>query len=118
LKRDEDRLHQAGYVAIKRLVPADAVVTSWESRGVGQMEGARRRARGVSSGWPDMSIWYRKTIVLIEWKTDTGRVSPNQAEMHARLAHNGFPVAVCRSLDDAIAAVQAAGIPTRGRIAA
>jgi hypothetical protein len=57
--------------------------------------------------------------VLLELKRSRGgQLSPAQKALHPRLEAAGFPVAVVRSVDEALAAVSAAGVPIRGRVAA
>jgi hypothetical protein len=83
------------------------------------VEGARRKRLSALPGWPDVGILWRGRLVLLELKRARhGTLSPAQRALHPRLAEAGFPVAVCRSVEDALGAVAAAGVPVRGRIAA
>lgn len=72
----------------------------------GQREGARRRARGVKSGVPDVLIFDPPPLVpaargaAIELKSSTGTTSAEQDVWLARLAAAGWVVAVCRGDDD------------------
>jgi hypothetical protein len=47
-----------------------------------------------------------------------GVVSEAQRVLHQRLALAGFPVAICHSVEEALDAVAAFGVPLRGRCAA
>lgn len=51
-------------------------------------------------GWPDISFAYRGIPVAMEVKTDTGKLSPEQATLHPKLAANGWRVLVVRSVAD------------------
>jgi len=90
---------------------------------------ATRLARlGLKTGWPDILIVHRG-VFGIELKTEVGRLSKTrisrfgrsgvrlivgQADMHVRLRAAGMPVAVCRSLEDVLAALRGWEIPLRG----
>ena len=66
--------------------------------------GARAKANGRRKGVPDVSVdvaragWHG---LRIEFKTDTGSVSPEQRDWRARLERHGYHVVVCRSAADA-----------------
>lgn len=116
----EDELHQSVADALRYLLPAETVWTTWEARNAkSAVEGARRKRLGLLPGWSDIGIFYRSTVVLIELKRSRyGVVSKVQRELHERLEHAGFPVEICCSVDDVLATVSRAGIPLRGRAAA
>ena len=117
----EDDLHLAVYQALRVLCPSEAVITTHELRNAASvMEGARRKRLGALPGFPDMSVWHRSRVVLLELKRERGwALSPAQRALHPRLAAAGFPVAVCHTVPEALAAVAAAGVPLRGhRVAA
>jgi hypothetical protein len=66
-----------------------------------------------------MGVFWQSRVVLLELKRSRGgQLSPAQRALHPRLEAAGFPVAVVRSVDEALAAVSAAGVPIRGRVAA
>jgi hypothetical protein len=116
----EDDLHQSVADALRVLLPADAVLNTWELRNAASaIEGARRKRLHALPGWPDLGIFYRGVVVLLELKRARyGVLSPAQRALHPRLLHAGFPVAVCRSVNEAVDAVAAAGVPLRGRVSA
>jgi hypothetical protein len=97
-----------------------AAVTN-EERGRGDAEqrarfGAMRRASGVLSGFPDLTVWLPNGRVLLwECKSDKGRVSVAQHLVHSRLDALGHPVEIIRSLEDAMAALVRAGVAVPGR---
>ena len=116
----EDELHASVWAALSYLCPSDAVVNTWELRNASSaIEGARRKRLGALPGWPDIGVLWRGRLVLLELKRSRGgQLSPAQKLLHPRLDATGFPVAVVRSVDEALAAVRAAGVPIRGRVAA
>ena len=63
---------------------------------------------GVLPGYPDLTVLlpHGRTL-LLEVKTTKGRLSPAQRDIHDRLAAMGHAVAVVRSVDEALAAVDA-----------
>jgi hypothetical protein len=116
----EHELHVAVGDALHYLLPSDAVFTSWDlANAKSAIEGARKKRRYCVPGWPDVGIWWRGTVVLLELKRGRGgALSEAQRALHPRLAAAGFPVAVVRSVPEALDAVAAAGVPLRGRVAA
>lgn len=117
---DEDSLHQSVADALRYLLPADAVFNTFELRNAASAaEGARRKRLGALPGFPDCAVFWRGRAVFMELKRARhGTLSPAQRALHPRLEAAGFPVAICRSVEDALGAVAAAGVPVRGRIAA
>jgi hypothetical protein len=97
-----------------------AAVTN-EEQGRGDAEqrarfGAMRRASGVLTGFVDLTVWLPGGRVLLwELKSDKGRLSVAQNLVHARLAANGHPVEIIRTLEDAMAALVRAGVAVPGR---
>jgi hypothetical protein len=116
----EDELHQALYQALRVLLPPDAVFNTFELRNAASVaEGARRKRLGALPGWPDCAVFYRGKVVLIELKRSRdGHLSPAQQALHPRLAEAGFPVQISRTVEHALAVIEAAGVPLRGRVAA
>jgi hypothetical protein len=116
----EDELHASVADALRYLCPSDAVVNTWELRNASSaIEGARRKRLGALPGWPDLGVFWRGRVVLLELKRSRGgALSPAQKALHPRLEATGFPVVVCRSAPEALDAVAARGIPLRGRVAA
>jgi hypothetical protein len=116
----EDELHLAVADALRVLLPSDAVFTTWELRNAASaIEGGRRKRLGALPGWPDIGVWWRGRVALLELKRERGwQLSKAQRELHPRLAHNGFPVDVVHTVVEALNAVSARGVPLRGRITA
>ena len=62
----------------------------------------------LGAGWPDLTLVRAKDqrLLFVELKSDAGKLSPRQIEVHAVLAAAGHPVNVWRPRDfEAIAAV-------------
>ncbi len=51
-------------------------------------------------GWPDFTFCYRGTPIAAECKTETGKLSFEQEEMHAKLSKDGWLVLIVRSVAD------------------
>lgn len=57
-----------------------------------------KRARRLPKGWPDLVAYRKERYLLIECKSPTGELRPDQVELHARLARHGVPVHVVRDV--------------------
>ena len=66
------------------------------------VRGAKLKKAGLQAGWPDIQLVYQGRYFGLEVKTQTGRLSPAQLDLHKRLTSNGSSVAVARSVDDAL----------------
>ncbi len=113
----EDDLAFAVAETLDILLPKDAVWTAWDFSKAGKIEGGRKKKLGVKAGWPDLGVFWRGIVAMIELKNRIGALRVAQKALHPRLGAAGFPVTVCRSVDAVLATIQAAGIPLRGRIA-
>ncbi len=109
----EDVLQVAIWKALRLLLPPEVVCWSTESRKAGVREGARRKARGVIAGVPDMTFHWPGGMTYVELKVP-GRVpSDEQLRLHRRLREIGVLVAVATSLTELLVALRAAGCPLR-----
>lgn len=92
-------------------VPNAARRTVWEAR--------RAKQEGLAAGFPDLVCLAPGGLVaFVEMKkTRGGVVSENQREWIERLDEYGFPAAVCRGADAAIAFLKENGFPIRERAA-
>lgn len=78
-------------------------------------EGAKFKQMGCVAGFPDLFIACPKISkcfdtqdlhgLFIEFKTETGKLSPAQKDIAIRLSGAGYQVSVCRSLDEFIKTV-------------
>lgn len=67
------------------------------------------KATGLKSGVPDVFVAVPVNDhngLFIEFKTSKGKISDSQKAWHERLQRNGYRVSVCRSLSEAIEAVE------------
>jgi len=82
-------------------------------------EAAIFKALGVMPGIPDIvCLWSIGRVGFIELKAHNGALTNIQSRTHAFLRGMGFPVAVVRSLDDALAELARWGAPVNGKVAA
>jgi hypothetical protein len=120
-KLDEDHFHYAVAKLLNHAIaPAGlqshegACWFSLEGRGKRSMyEGMRNKKRGCVAGVPDVLITHAGRSFWIELKTDIGKLSPAQVDMHHTLGACGSVVAVARSLGDVAAFLAAHGLPHR-----
>ena len=107
-------VHRAVVALVRRAYP-QAMVMHLENETFGrlsQAQHAAKRADGLYVGAPDLLVaWPGGVVTWIEVKREVGgAVSTAQRDCHARLRRMGFHVAVVRSVDEAKAAFQAAGV--------
>lgn len=75
---------------------------------------AKAKQMGMRPGWPDLEFVLDGVIYFLEVKNpENGRVTPDQAEVHAELRAAGAMVAVVTSITEAEAQLQAWGIDRR-----
>jgi len=79
-----------------------------------QAEGGALKAQGVKPGVPDHVVLYRGRVVFLELKASNGRVSQAQQAMHNALRDAGFPVLVCRSVEEVADSLRSV-VPLRAR---
>jgi hypothetical protein len=108
----------------------DPDLTWWSAidHGVGKLSrrsAGMMKARGVKAGLPDFIIMAhvrgRQTIMLgtvigIELKTDTGKLSPSQREVADAWLAMGHKIYVARSLEEVQAILEYCHIPLRRRM--
>jgi len=88
---------------LRRALPPDAAWTSVDPATDQHMDvvaGARRRARGILAGWPDMQVLWGGGFYGIELKIPGGRMSENQLLRAAEIKQAGGMYAVCYSVED------------------
>ena len=66
----------------------------------------RQRWSGLKPGAPDLVAVRHGRVVFLEVKTESGRVSEKQSEMHDLLRLHGMEVRVVRNIDDIMDLVQ------------
>ncbi len=71
------------------------------------IRGARLKKEGLVAGFPDLLIYGRDGFHgLIEVKSMEGSLTSDQKEVLEELGERGFNYAVCRTIDEAISAVE------------
>jgi len=68
---------------------------------------------GVHPGFSDLLVISEGKVMFIEVKSATGRLRPAQEAFRDAVTRQGFGWALVRSVDDAIAELQAHGFATR-----
>lgn len=70
---------------------------------------------GMKIGWPDLTCIWNRGVAFMEVKRpgySPSDVSPQQHEIHARLAEMGFAPAIVTSSEEAFAFLKERGAPT------
>lgn len=125
--RREDPVHISIKNYLEATLPDGWVVHHSRNGGLSKGENGRAKALGCKKGYPDlvihgeMDIGFVKPCIVpitgfIEVKDDDSVVSSKQRELHAKFRKLGFPVAVCRSIDDAREFVRQQGWPSRDHL--
>jgi VRR-NUC domain-containing protein len=78
-----------------------------------RLRGMQAKQEGTKSGVPDMLILWRGRAYFGEVKSPVGSLTGAQRYTIPLVERAGCPVAVWRSLDDALASIQEWGIPLR-----
>jgi hypothetical protein len=102
------------------LPPRESVVHACNSEVRGGSHEARRaqaiaQGMGVVPGFADVIVMVAGKVLFLEIKTPVGRASQAQMAFCNFVEGQGHHYALVRSIDDALAALRAAGIPTRIR---
>lgn len=108
----ERALQSAVFDFLRVALPSDAVCFC-----IPNGDGRMTTAPGTLSGVPDVQIIHRGAAFFIELKTQFGRLSAEQREVHLRLAAAGAQTAVCRSVVE-VEEYLTSRIPLRARVAA
>jgi hypothetical protein len=104
VKRGEPELvlQSAIVDALKPVLRKEVLLTAFPAGGGGRVRGAKLKKAGLQAGWPDIQLVYQGFYYGLEVKTETGRLSPAQIDLHKRLTDDGCSVAVARSVSDAL----------------
>lgn len=92
--------------------PAVSIVAIPNAGKRGPLAARNAKREGMASGFPDViCLWKGPGIAAIEFKTEKGPVSDNQAEWLDRLTELGIPATVSRDPDHALQFLRDAGAP-------
>lgn len=72
-----------------------------------RIAGSNLRRMGLRAGFPDLVVFGHFGCGVIELKTETGKIRPNQREWAERFQTFEIPHAICRSLEDVMTRVDA-----------
>lgn len=112
----EGPIHRSILRYLRATLPHGYVVQHTANKPRSAQQGAREKAMGAISGWPDLAIYGQldgsAKAWFLEVKPPRVTVPEHQREVHARLMDIGFPVRIARSIDDAKRAVWDWGLPT------
>jgi hypothetical protein len=115
-RHDEDEFHRATVTYLRLAVP-DAVVWHTPNGGLRHpKEAARLKGLGVLAGFPDLAVWHRGNLYLLELKAARGVLSAAQRETQHRLAYNGAAVVTCKTLEGVECSLRELGLPLRASI--
>lgn len=99
---------------LRKILPSpECFMTAFPAGGGGLMRGMFLKSMGLVPGFPDVLLIHRGVAFGLELKAGKEAISETQRATHAALARAGMDVRVVRSLDEAMAALAAFGIPTR-----
>lgn len=107
-------LHVRVVVRLQKRLPHDAALFHAANETGGRdMDVQRIKARrmGVMPGFPDLGVIWRARVLLIELKAENGAVTRTQKWAHEQLRAAGAAVAVCRSIEEVEAFLEAEGVP-------
>ena len=114
-RHEEELEHRAFWQFSRWALPPDALAFHVPNGGQRHRKAAQRLSGlGVVRGVPDLAVVWRGKALFLEFKSATGRLSADQRSFHRKLEWCGAPVAVCRSAEDAEAALRGWGVPLQG----
>ena len=114
--RRPEQVFQASLVkALAMVLERDAFLFAVPNGGArSKIEAKILVGQGVVPGVPDLLVMFSGTAVGLECKAPQGgRTDPNQIKVHERFARAGIPVAVVRTLPEALAFLHDNNVPMR-----
>lgn len=81
---------------------------------LGPAQRSKMKASGLRPGFPDLMMIFRRRTYYIELKAEKGVLSSDQKRVLAALHPDCW--AVCRSLDEVVAALTRWGVPLRATV--
>ena len=112
--RREQELQKTVARYLDLALPKDAVFFHCPNGGArSKAEAGIFKAMGVKAGVPDIFIIYRGRVVAIELKSEKGRLTPAQKDMHSRLALAGALVYTATRLEEIEGFLRGCGVPLK-----
>lgn len=114
----EADLQRAIVHALRVVLPLGAIVhaSNNEIRGGSdwaKKQQAKNKSMGQYPGYPDLVIHHEGRTLFLEVKTPQGAMSRAQREFRGLVERQGFPFAIVRSVDEALAALREFNFKTR-----
>ena len=70
------------------------------------IEAAIMKGLGAAAGVPDVLLWHGGKAFAVELKSETGKPTPAQTDMLAKLDAAGVQTALCKGIDAAITTLE------------
>jgi hypothetical protein len=124
IPEQERELHAAVAQFLRWAVRPPTLWTTFPAGGGGLERGRMLARLGLRPGWPDIIVMHPRAaglwtfgthIVGLELKTEIGRQSVAQRAVQDEFEHSGAVYAICRSIDQVQATLEAVGIPVFAR---
>jgi hypothetical protein len=114
-KQPEAALQRAVMEALRLvLLPQRSIVFAVPNGGARRpAEAAILIGQGVVPGIPDLIVLFDSTGAGLELKAGKGQLTEQQRDVHARFAAAGIPVAVVRTVGEALDFLKQCGAPMR-----
>jgi hypothetical protein len=98
------------------MCPAVAVIGIPNASKRTQWAAQQAKREGLATGFPDLlCFWKGPGVAAVEFKSEKGKLSDNQAEWIERLIDMGVPCIVSRDADEAVEFLRGLGAPFIGR---
>ena len=119
---DRKQLGAAGITADEALARAaarterelqDLIAALLRLRGIDYCQPSPVKKSGITIGWPDFTFCHHGVPIVLEVKTATGTLRPEQAALHPRLAAQGWRVHVVRTVAEVKAILDAIDLAKR-----
>lgn len=111
-------LHKAVADFLAATLPKFAVFFHVPNGELGESRvGAKLKRMGARPGVPDFDVISQGRAMFIELKTGRGRLSAAQKACIGDLENTGARVAICRTVEEVVAALPEWGVPLRGSVA-
>ena len=114
----ESALHQSLVQWLNLSLPREAFFFHPMNNPRSAIQGAHFKKLGMRAGIPDLVVLYGGKFVALEVKSERGRLSSEQKQVHAAIKNAGCEVFTVHSLMEAQMALELCGIPLFATVAA